>query len=352
MRPACLSLLFALLAVLDVSATNQLGPQQQLWTAERMTTEVQQDILALQASVDAALARDDGAGAVARLEGARDSLVQQWVAHAVLLGLAGQPRRDAHEPLREWALQQPVTFLRRHEETAADWFLPLIDLAADARNLERGWREQAQRGQWQQRWTNDPRAALRAVAQASMEDQARAGEALALLDATSFARWRTAAAAVAPSEVPVALWLASAQRQSDAEAIANALANGDGEARLAALALISPLPDRAALPLLEQAERDPTLSSAATLALVPRLLAGADHHDQVLTRLADPQRRASAAAALARLDAAPQAKALADLWHGADTEAKRGLRLAAELSALPAAATLKRQWDAESEDVQ
>lgn len=337
--------LIALLAAGDAGATAVLGDGQQLWSPQRMTAAVQSAIATLRSKVDAALADADGSRAVSLLDEEPDPLVRHWVAHELLLAQAAGPRSVAAERLRDWALQQPLVFLRRHEETAADWFLPLIDLAADARDLDRGWSEQEQRERWRRRWQQEPRAAIESLRAASADEQGRAAEAVAELDAAAFARWRAELDALPPEGVPVALWLALAARAVEPRAIVAVLARGDGEAKLSALELLRSWPDAAALPLLEQVELDPELASAATLALVPRLLAVDSASPAVLARLSAPKSRDSAAAALARLPEAQAAAHLRKLWSASTTESERaGLRHAVLLDARPAVQKAAGDW--------
>jgi hypothetical protein len=110
--------------------------------------------------------------------------------------------------------------------------------------------------------------------------------------------------------------LALAEREADAEALRAALQRGDAVQQLAAVQLSKRLDVDAAEALLGDWEADAGIGSAATLALVPRLVE-ADRPQALRARLADPVRRDATAAALARAADQARTQALLDGMHDA-----------------------------------
>jgi hypothetical protein len=297
---------------------------------------------ALQQSVQSALRQQRPQAAIALLAAEADPLLFEWAADAVIAQLRSAVPDAAGGVLLDWLAGQPVRVYRRHEETAADWFVPLFDVGARARGSQMLWRQHEQRLAWQQRLAQQPKAALRALATADAAQQARAAEALPALLPGERAALRAALSAAAP----VALWHALALLQPDAEAYAQVLARGSQTQQLELIASApQALPAAEAQRWLETAGESPELASAALLALA----ALAPRHPPALERLKsaldDPLHGASAAAAWARLpqpDRVQRIEALLGMAPSATRAAH--LVLALRLDGSPQAQAVLRRW--------
>ncbi|GIX35782.1 MAG: hypothetical protein KatS3mg126_1561 [Lysobacteraceae bacterium] len=250
--------------------------------------------------------------AVASLDAEPSLLVREAVAAELLSRLeVGGPLPGAGV-LLDWATAQPPRVFVQHPETRATALQPLFDLSRKAADVRRLWHEAEARRVWRLRWIADPAAALADLAKEAAPGPQRAAEALAELGEDDFRR--VVRALDQAAGVPPAVWLARAQRDLDARALAEVLAAGSEPQRLRAVELAAGLGVDEAKRVLEPWERDPRLGSAAVMALVPRLL-DAGRLDAVRERLADPQRRDATVAALARVAADPVGAARLDALH-------------------------------------
>ncbi|MCK7594790.1 hypothetical protein [Pseudomarimonas salicorniae] len=264
------------------------------------------------------------AQALELLQAEADPLVRESAVADLLTRLQHGAPPPAIDLLVDWAASQPVQVFRQHEETRAKAYLPMFDIAQRARDLDRLWAEAAIRDDWVARWRTDPNAAL---AEAATLDEARvglAGEALLRLSPKAFAGVRETLADTPGEALPAPIWLFAAQRHPDPEYLEHALDHGGAASRQRAIQLAAELPADAAERVLAAREADPALGSAATLVLVPRLLE-AGRIEALRDRLADPARRDSTAAALARLADDPEHLDTLDALHaGLSKSAERG----------------------------
>lgn len=252
----------------------------------------------LGAAVRAALLAGKGEDATVLIASEPSPLVREWVAMQQLEALQAGPPLAAAGALLDWAEAQPIRVFRQHDETAAPAFLPMFDIAQRARDLRRLWAQRGERERWAERLARAPDSAIAGLPGRDREAQARAAEAVELLDSAGFDALSSAARA-APAAVPAALWQAMAIRRPTADWLQRALDSGDAAERLKTIALAARLPDAEAEAVLAPLETDSELGSAATLALVPKRLAG-QRFDALGAALADPRRRDATAAGLAR----------------------------------------------------
>ena len=128
------------------------------------------------------------------------------------------------------------------------------------------------------------------------------------------------AARVSDAPLPSALALAVAQRRPSEALLRSVLDAADPEQVITALRVLSSWPNPAAERMLLELELQPAWSSAATLALLPKWFDDQQKLPAIAARLADPERRASAASAIARL---PSGQAM-DVIERLQSTDKRG----------------------------
>jgi hypothetical protein len=297
------------------AVTRTLPDDAVLWSKAHAGEQHQRGGAIAQRVLDA-LAAGEVAQAVDLLRSQQDPVLRESAATEVLAQLqASAPRGDV-EALLDWAQAQPVKVFVQHEETRAPVYLPMFDIAQRARDVRRLWAEVDLREEWSARWQADPLAALRGLAAADDHVLQRAAEALGQLGDAAFAQGLSVLVGAPAAQVPAAIWLVVAEREPSVDALRAALQQGDPQQRLKALGLASRLSVDQAEALLGEWEADDDIGSAATLALVPRLV-DADRPQAVLARLADPARRDATAAALSRAASAAKTVALLDGLHGA-----------------------------------
>lgn len=271
------------------------------------------DVDARAAALEASIAVGGDAAALTALTALTDPVLREATA-ARLLDRLQQRGAMPSDALLGTLAGWPVLVYRRHEETTADWFVPVFDLPGKVQSLR-----------LLQAREHEVTALLTAMAGKRGDDAARvlaqaSPQAAALaIDAASAATLDTlrarskATGATLPSPAVAAL----ARRMADAETFLHAL---DTAAPLDVLPLFS-----STLPALSQADADavlrdalarPAYASAAAFALVQR------DADAPLLRslLAAPDTGPSVAAALAR---APHGLARIDSLL-ADTQADAG----------------------------
>lgn len=340
MRVAALLLSFAAAAP---AAVPEL-PRGAMLVAPETLAAAEPAALALEQRAGAALQAGDAPAAIALLAAETDPSVRELAADRLIERLRAGPPSVAGAALLDWLAARPAQVYRRHDETAADWFVPVFDLDGRARGTRLLWQQQAEREHWRERLAQAPQAALADLADADAGALARAAEAIAALTPEQHAGVRAAL----DGGSPAALWLASARRAPDLDAYRAVLARG-GEAQqleLVASARIA-LPADAALRFLDAAAERPALASAAILALAPL----AADHTPALERLddllSDREHGASAAAALARLPRPDRVQKIEALLETApDATRATHLALALRLEGSPAAqAALRRLAD-------
>ena len=294
MRRRLLTLLGALLAAgLAVAQTDRLPPGAVLIEAGT----------ARAAGVDAKLANLEAKLAVGAIDdviamlAAMSDPVERESSAARLLDRLQASGGDAPTALLDALERTPVLVYRRHEETAADWFLPVYDIPAKVQSLRL---LQAQR---------QAVAALRKTLQEKDADKAFAAAAaadprvaaLAIDSATGTAVLRLAAKSKrAATRLPSPALAALARRTRDPADLLQALDRG---APLDVLPLFeSTLPTLApadALRVLHDALARPDYASTAAFALVALAPRDADAASLLENALVAPATGASIAAALA-----------------------------------------------------
>lgn len=297
--------LFALLAAGSVLAgTAVLPPGAVLIDAGTAKPDAAQVAMAAGA-VLARAAAGDADGAFAALRRIEDPLRFELTAARVVAALQEAPGAGAPALLAKLEGVPPRVF-RRHEETAADWFLPVFDIAAKARSARLLLERRTRREAWLARLAADPKAALAAGAKHG-EDPALV-DAIAQASPALIARL-VEAAAKADAALPSAAQAALAARSGDAHAWRLALRESRPLDVLPLFARVdTALGDAEARAWLQEAAAHPAYASAAAMAATR--LAGTE----ALAALDSAEQGAEAAAVLAqRPDAIELAeRALAD----------------------------------------
>lgn len=332
--------------LMSAASAGQLGLRsgQQLWNEalQPSVADYQRDRQRLQ--------QGDVAGLLAAWNALADPQLRQQRADAIVGELLQGPPRGDLEPLLQWAEQQPVSILRRHEETAADFLVAVIDLPTAVADLRRQWRFLDRRAAWLTAWQSAPEASVEALRSASGEDVEVACAALRAVDEGSFERL-LALSRKPTLSWPGGCWMALAERRPSVDRFRSLLHHGaPGERLLAVRLLAERLPPAQAVGLLAELEDDPELASAATLALVPLLLAAGKADPAadaaLLERLRDPRRSPSTAAALARLPAQQLQTTVQSLWPQ-HSEARAALLFALELAQHPQASRWRLRLEQE-----
>jgi hypothetical protein len=282
--------------------------------------------------------RNDAQGAYARLAAIDDPLQFELTAARAIDALQAQPAGavDAFLALLEAA---PVRVFRRHEETAADWFLPVFDIPVRAASARRVIARVQARDATLADLRRDGVPAL-STAKSAQDSQAIA-DAIELADDALVADLSSAALR-GDVELSSAAWAALARRSSQAEVLVAVLKKAEPVDVLPLFEhLPKRLPDDVALAWLGEASGDPRYASAAVMAM-GALAANSDAALRELEkRLDTPDTGASAAAALAQLDRADRLARLDRLIANADSPvALTNLALALRLDGSDAA--LKR----------
>ena len=241
------------------------------------------------------IAAGDAKLALQRLRAESDPVRFEAAAAQVVDALqAGSPSSAGDQVLA--ALErEPVRVFQRHEETAADWFLPVFNVPARAASARELIAFAQQRDALRAKLERDPdtlaSAPTPAVLSAAIEGLTpKAVEALAT------------AALRDPERLPSAAWAALARRQPSQDVLDASLHHAQP---VDVLPLLQDLPERVdperALAWLKRAAQTPQLASGAVLGLgrlVPRLPKA---ETELAAHLGDPLTGASAAAALAQM---------------------------------------------------
>ncbi len=284
---------------------------------------------------DALLAGDEHA-AWSALGPDADVLAFELAAAELIAELQAGVGGDGADRLLSRLAELAPRVFHRHDETAAHWYLPLLDVGARAKSAL-AMRERArQRESWHARFERDPNTALGALHAEQGRDGVIAAEAVPGLSAKA-ALQLFAAAKSAPQSTPSALWRALAQRFVSADAFALAAMHASDADLLALLPVSSALADADALRWLAQVGQRPALASAALMALAPRAAPDSLALARLLDTLEDPALGDSAAAALARRSAPDRVEVLVAAGRDASPAALVRIALALRLVATPEA---------------
>ncbi len=244
----------------------------------------------------------------------------------------------------EWLEVQPVRVWQRHEETSADWFVPVYQLDRRASGTLQLWQRRLLADAWRERFARDPVPAVQALAAVDDAQRQAAADAVGALDRASLDRLRSAL--LQHDEAPAGLWLAVAERRPDRQAFIEIFTRGTQRDRLAALQRVTVLLAAAdAHTVLLQAAEDRDLASAATLALAELAGRHPPAFELLQQRLEQRELGASAAAALARMpvdDRVPRIEKLLG-EHPSPTRAAH-LVLALRLEGSSAAQSVLQRW--------
>lgn len=267
--------------------------------------------------------------ALSRLATVKDPLVEEEAIALVLRDLAALRANPARATFADAIAERGSIVWRRHEETRADWFVPLFELRAQAKALPALWRANQWRDEWNQQFEASSSAAVKRLiklnAQSDPSAEHEAGVAAQCIAAMSEPAVERLSSEVAAGQsklasLPVSTLLALAERRPNPSLLEYVAQQGKPEQVLRVIAVLKHWQDPAAERLLLDLERRPEWSSAATLAVVPKLAGSEEGIDALRLRLSDPAHRASTASALARL---PEQDAL-NLLNRIAEQAKRG----------------------------
>jgi hypothetical protein len=330
----CLFLAFAMLASVAHAGTGVLPPGAVL--VDEATTKGDPARLAIAAGeVLARVEAGDAGAAFARLGVITDPLQYELTAARVIDALMTHPRK-AGDALLARLEAVPVRVFRRHDETAADWFLPLVDVGARARSARRVIASNAARDAALAALAADPRSA-RSI------DADTLALAVALLPP---AKADVLAAVVACGDValdsrPLAQL---ALRTANAAVWKLALDRGAAEHVLPLFAEVDArLPEVPALQWLQAASKDARYASAAVIAtgrLASRSPAAAAALDDYLGRADTGPSAAAVLASAAGPGFLPDIRQR--LAKAKDPLRVQHLALALRLADTPEAATLLR----------
>lgn len=248
------------------------------------------------------LARQGAAAAITRLESWSDPARFELAAAKVIETLQAQPSTApaSTSVTVEFlsALERaPIRLYQRHEETAADWFLPVFNIPAQAASALQLLAFAQDRDALVVRLQSDPRSAL---------DEAKdSGQLLAasIEHVSPSAVDRIITLALADDiTLPSPAWAALARRSPEPAILLATLQHANA---LDVLPLIEELPPKltptVALDWLQQAARMPDYASSAVLGLGTLASRSPAAETALAKYLGDPLTGASAAAALARL---------------------------------------------------
>jgi hypothetical protein len=259
--------------------------------------------------VQAKLAAGDAAAAYALMQGWQDPERFEVAAVLVIRRLSEQPLDKAGRALLERLAQEPVRLYRRHEETAADWFVPLFDVGAQAASLLKLTDFQGDRDRLIDAIARDPGAALAALPDAPAL-VAAAFEAMPLAMLDQVAMFVLADGVGLPSPA----WTMLAQRLPRQDLLNAALVHADPVDLLPLIATIAAQSSsKSNVAWLERAATHAPLASAAVLALGRMAPSSPEAYEALLKHLGRDTTGASAATALARWPAADRVERIETL---------------------------------------
>lgn len=270
------------------------------------------------------------AAALKIVSGVEDPLRHALAASALIADLQEGEGDPASLAVLQQLTKTPLRVFRRHEETAADWFLPHIDVAGQARFALRLLDARVARKRWAEAWDAEPVAALEELRRVDPSARRVALEGLESLPTLGVNRVLTLALADPGGQSP-ALWSTLALATGKRAAFGAAASHGEDADLLRLLSARDRLPEPQAVDwLLALAER-PTLASAALLALAEHAEHGSLAWSRLVQALDDPALAPSAAAALAHRPHPDRVTRIASLSDGASPQRLFGVVLALRL---------------------
>jgi hypothetical protein len=246
-----------------------------------------------------AIARGDVDAALMALRDPSDAVLAELAAARVIDALQAQPGTRATERALIALRDFPTRVFRRHEETTADWFVPLVDVAGKADALLRMQQLSRDRDRLLLALQGDAAAAI-----VSTTKDARV--LVAAIDAApEHVLDRVAAAALsAPVSMPSPAWSALARRRPDQPILDAALRFAQPVDLLPLFEqLPARLPTDRAVAWLKRASESDAIGSAALLALGELAATSSAALDELDKHIGRADTGASAAFALARLPA-------------------------------------------------
>jgi len=162
----------------------------------------------------------------------------------------------------------PIRVFRRHEETRADWYVPLLDVAGKAQFALRAWDAGVQRRAWLVELSAGGDRAIRALSSTTAKGHPALIEAIGEL-AQDKLNTLSAEMLRQPEAFASSVWAATAARSQDKRVFAAALIHCEDSDLLALLPAVRQLSAADAGDWLTQLTGRPSLASAAMLALIP-----------------------------------------------------------------------------------
>ena len=206
-------------------------------------------------------------------------------------------RTEAGKAFLAQLAERPNLLWQRHEETAGDWFVPVVQPGPEAASALAVIGRERKRDAWLARLRSDPAEALGEIDTPDGLVAARDAVAIAApADLERLESMHTRASAGLPVEVLAPL----AARRGSAELYRDALRKASPQLAVLLVAEIPrSLPAAEAVPLLTAAAGNPAVGSVAVLAL-SEFAQRSDVHERLLGWLDDAALGASAASALVR----------------------------------------------------
>lgn len=291
------------------------------------------------AAVLARVANADPAAATDLMQGWHDPARFELAAAIVIQELQNAPETPAARALLEALSKEPIRLYRRHEETAADWFVPLFDIAGRAASALKLFDDLRRRDALADALRRDPTQAIR-----QSKDAALLAAAIGSLDSAASSRV-VSLAIVEGTALPSAAWVALARRSPSPELLDKVAEFAHPVDVLPLMAELTPnLPLDQATNWLARLVANPELASAGLLELGVVAAKHAPAEAILARHLGNPHTGASAAAALARMQRPDRLDRIDALLAEAKTaEAVRDIALALRLEgSAPARERLER----------
>jgi len=206
--------------------------------------------------------------ALAELATLTEPLAFEMAAARLIVDIqAGEDSPQARSTLLA-LIEVPTRAFRRHEETRADWFVPLLDVAGKAQFALRALDARAERRAWLAILSADTDSAVRAVSTATAKSRPVLIEAIAELDQDKL-NALSAAMLLQPEAFASSVWATTAERSRDKRVFDAALMRCDDKDLLALVSAASQLSAEDASDWLIRVSDRPALASAALLSLTP-----------------------------------------------------------------------------------
>jgi hypothetical protein len=248
-------------------------------------------------AVLAEVGRGDAEAALSLLRGWNDPIRFEMAATLVVRRLHESPDAPVSRAVLAALASEPVRVFRRHEETAADWFMPVFDVGERAASALKLFEFQQARDAFASTLKSDAKSALRAPATSA----AVVAAAIAQSDATVLAGLEDLAMR-GELELPGVAWAALVQQRPTKVLFAHVLEHAPAEHVLPLFPLATQsLPPADATAWFEAAALQPELASAAVLGLGDIAATYPAAEVALARHLGEPKTGASAAAAFARL---------------------------------------------------